>query len=269
MFINDHLVAAPRPIGPGELTIDDLIWLVLGGELEPWAELSGPAGTTSVWDEILRWNELTPNGWLANRCEQAAATALWSLIEPGGPLRWICGTYTLDQLRQLSETGYANEATDVILQAPGAKSIPLGWLLALPLPVAPKPKEEIPWGKIALAVGGGILSGLALAWVIKKAGQDPEPEAIKRIAKRFGAEGAEVYADVRGYPKPPLMNGRIADVVAYHDDGFVEVVEVENDRSIYRSHAAAQIEDLAAWASRSSSRSFSVEVVEGGRGGKG
>jgi hypothetical protein len=85
----------------------------------------------------------------------------------------------------------------MVLDEPGAKSMPLEWLLLLPVPIAPTPKEEIPWGKIGLA-GGGVVAGLALAWIIKKATEDPEPRAIREIAEEMEDEGAEVFADVQG-----------------------------------------------------------------------
>jgi hypothetical protein len=58
------------------------------------------------------------------------------------------------------------------------------------------------------------------------------------------------------------LNGRIADVVGYHEDGTIEVVEIENDRSIDRPHGRAQIADLAVWASRSKRRRFEVAIVQ-------
>lgn len=257
----DHLVPQPPR---GTISVDDVIVSFLGGELYPHAELWGPAGQTTVWNVVTEANERTADGWLVNRAEQAAASALWSILAPGERIRWLCGPYSLDQLRQMVGVGQAHAGTDVVLEQPGAKSIPLEWLLLLPVPIAPTPKKEIPWGKIALGVGALFAAG----WAIKKITEDPEPKAIRKIAKEMEDDGAEVFADVRGYPRPPVMNGRIADVVGYHEDGTIEVVEVENNRSIVRPHGRAQIADLAAWASRSHRRSFQVEVVDGGRGGR-
>lgn len=258
----DHLI--PRQPPPGSITVDDVIVSFLRGELDPYAELWGPAGQTTVWSAIAAENRRTSDGWIVNRAEQTAASALWSILAPGERIRWLCGSYSLDQLRQMVDVGEAHAGTDVVLDQRGAKSIPLEWLLLLPVPIAPMPKKEIPWGKIALGVGALFAAG----WAIKKITEDPEPRAIREIAEEMEDEGAEVFADVRGYPRPPVMNGRIADVVGYHEDGTIEIVEVENDRSIDRPHGRAQIADLALWASRSHRRSFQVEVVDGGRDGR-
>lgn len=52
MYLYDHLVAPPS--NTDGLTMEKIIWQFLRGDLAPETELTGPAGTTNVWDEILR-----------------------------------------------------------------------------------------------------------------------------------------------------------------------------------------------------------------------
>lgn len=134
-----------------------------------------------------------------------------------------------------------------------------------PAPAVPAPTPGPSFGEAAVAIGLGALG----VWALSRLLSDPEPRRITAIAERYERKGAAVFADTKGWPRPPLLNGRIPDVYAVFPDGREHAVEVENDRSIERSHARAQVRDLCTWATRSRSRRFSVEVVAGGRGGRG
>lgn len=133
---------------------------------------------------------------------------------------------------------------------------------------APPPKPAIPWGKILLGAAAGAAAAAFSVWAYKQINADPEVLRIKKIAKEFQRDGADVAADIKGWPQPRLTNGRRLDVLADYPDGSTVGVEVENDRSIGRRHARDQIGDAATWAARSYRRTFYVEVVRGGRGGK-
>lgn len=130
-----------------------------------------------------------------------------------------------------------------------------------PSPQAPAP---FPWRKVLLGLGA---IGAA-CWAIDYLTSDPEPRRIKELAKEREDEGALVFADVKGYPQPPTVNGCRPDVLAYHLDGTEEMIEVENEKSILGHHAAKQERAFEKWANRSGRRSFQFEVVTGGRGGR-
>lgn len=134
--------------------------------------------------------------------------------------------------------------------------------------VTPPTTPALPWGKILLGAAAGAAAAAFGVWAYKRAAADPEVVRIKQLAKAFERDGAEVAADIKGWPQPRLTNGRRLDVLADYPDGTVVAVEVENDRSIHRRHARDQIDDATTWAARSSRREFYVEVVDGGRGGK-
>lgn len=126
------------------------------------------------------------------------------------------------------------------------------------------PTSGVPWGKI-------IAAGLALvvgALVVRKALQDPEPARIEELAEEHLARGATVCADIKGWPQPPVLNGSRPDVFVITSRGKELAIEVENDKSVDRSHARGQVTNLSLWAARSEKRTFRLEVVEGGRGGK-
>lgn len=241
-----------------ELTLETLINLYLAGCLSPDDLLICPWGLSKASDLISRSSDTDDRGWSINRFERAAASAEWSLVFDSQRI----GRFSLDELRNLAFELAVGPDSVVVQRSEQANPIPLQRLLSLP---EPKEKQQA-WGKVAawaaVIAGGGVL----LKWAL----EDPEPRAIRKLAREKSENGAFlVFADIKGYARPPILNGRIADVVAYYRDGAIEVIEVENERSIERAHARGQIRDLAIWASRSRYRSLVVEIVDGGRGGKG
>lgn len=185
--------------------------------------------------------------------------------------QWF-GAFALDDLAHLYASGQLDPTEALLLHGDGRICSVALLVAAVPAPFdsavtsmhsAPRP-NAVPWGSILL----GAAAVAAMYCVYKKLTEDPEPKRIREIAEKFEREGARVSADLRGWPKPPLLNGRIPDVFAEHSDGWREAVEIENDRSIHRSHARGQIADLKRWAARTRRTSFSVEIVRNGRGGK-
>jgi hypothetical protein len=97
---------------------------------------------------------------------------------------------------------------------------------------------------------------------------DPETRAIQASAERHERRGAVVRADLPGWPRPPVLRGRIPDVHA--DYGTHQVVEeYENPASVERGHAREQDAAFRAWEARTPDRSYTQHVVPGGRGGRG
>lgn len=97
---------------------------------------------------------------------------------------------------------------------------------------------------------------------------DPESDAIRKSAEWHAQRGADVRADIHGWPRPPTLDGRIPDVHADYGDRVV-IEEYENDRSISRPHAVEQDVTFTRWANRSHRRHYTQFVVPGGRGGRG
>lgn len=97
---------------------------------------------------------------------------------------------------------------------------------------------------------------------------DPEWVAIHQSAERHARNGADVRADIAGWPRPPVLDGRIPDVHAHYGDR-VEIEEYENERSVVRTHAAEQHATFTRWANRSYRREYTQFLVPGGRGGHG
>ena len=111
-------------------------------------------------------------------------------------------------------------------------------------------------------------AGSALRSVIRAARRDPEPGAIRAAAEGLEREGAVVFANVAGWPRPPAIRGFVPDVYALFEDGEV-VLAFDGDASAPRDVAARRDAAFAAWAAASSRREHERIVVRGGRGGRG
>jgi hypothetical protein len=97
---------------------------------------------------------------------------------------------------------------------------------------------------------------------------DPERRANQQSADRLLARGAEVYADLPGWPKPPVIKGHIPDPYAILNNPVV-MAEYENEVSVRRSHARSQNRAFSAFARSRPDVQYQQIVVEGGRGGHG
>lgn len=159
----DHFVETPRP----ELTLDDIALLFLRGNLRPEAELWGHRGRTTVWNVLAGSTEQLSSGWTVNRCERRAASFRWRIARPANSrVTWLSEPCTLDQLRDMTQVGTALPTTYVILDISNSSYIPLGWLMELPIPLAPS-SVTLPARSdgrdLLLAVGQGLVIGLGIA----------------------------------------------------------------------------------------------------------
>lgn len=152
---------------------------------------------------------------------------------------------------------------------------------------APAQTESAPdWLKALVVIGGTIAAGALLGELLdalssepRRVGSgrrpqvllpppDPETVAIRRSAKRHLKNGAEVFADIPGWPRPPKINGHIPDVYAYYPDGREVVQEFENDRSVFSSHARRQDVAFSLHATEFEQVEYEQVVIKGGRGGR-
>jgi hypothetical protein len=120
---------------------------------------------------------------------------------------------------------------------------------------------------------GGLLSrllgaGARVRSALKTARRDPEPRAILEAAQTLERDGGVVFANLEGWPRPPVVRGFVPDLYAVFEDREI-VLEFENERSVLREEARRQDLAFAAWAEASPSRIYEQIVVEGGRGGRG
>ena len=125
----------------------------------------------------------------------------------------------------------------------------------------PRSEEGVPaWLKVALGAGALYLGYKGIQYLR----EDPEVRAIRNSAEDHVRSGAMVFADTKGWPRPPIANGHIPDVLAIYDDVTV-IEEFENDRSVMRAHARRQ---HSAFSKLVASDVFYEQiVVAGGRGG--
>jgi hypothetical protein len=98
--------------------------------------------------------------------------------------------------------------------------------------------------------------------------RDPEPLAIRKAAEAMDLDGAVVFANLDGWPRPPVVNGYIPDVYAVYEDREI-ILEFENDRSVEQAQALREDVAFASWADASEGREYDQIIVPGGRGGRG
>ena len=158
----------------------------------------------------------------------------------------------------------------------------------LAVALAPAPTREMPaWAKVTLGIAGAALTGVALGTIlnaltskpkrVRSASSprfllpppDPEMVAIRRTAKRYVKSGAEVRADIAGWSRPPIINGHIPDVHAVYPDGREVVLEFENARSVFSTHARRQHAAFSAHADEFDHVEYAQVVIRSGRGGRG
>lgn len=140
------------------------------------------------------------------------------------------------------------------------------WTVAPPAPVNP----------IALAVGLAAASAAAygvgrlLGAMLTRMSEDPERREIRRLAEDHEARGYDVCAELPGWCRPRTFYGARPDIEVIDPEtgATVEVVELENERSVGRSHARWQHRAFARWASLRSHHRYTYGVVQGGRGGQ-
>lgn len=67
--------------------------------------------------------------------------------------------------------------------------------------------------------------------------QTKHGEVVSEIARKYKGENYKVYADIKGYPKPPIIGGHRPDVLAVKSRHRT-IVEVETSDSLKTSYAA-------------------------------
>ncbi len=113
---------------------------------------------------------------------------------------------------------------------------------------------------------GGWMARLRSA--IRGARPDPEPRALRDAAEVLERDGGVVFADLDGWPRPPVVAGFVPDLYAVFEDREI-VLSFVNERSALRETSRRRDLALTAWAAASSLRIYEEILVEGGRGGRG
>ena len=111
-------------------------------------------------------------------------------------------------------------------------------------------------------------AGARVRSAIQGARRDPEPRALREAAEVLERDGGVVFADLDGWPRPPVVQGFVPDLYAVFEDREI-VLEFVNEHSVLREAARRQDLAFSAWAEASALRIYEQILVEGGRGGRG
>ena len=65
-------------------------------------------------------------------------------------------------------------------------------------------------------------------------------DMVRIMAQHFLDQNYNVYADISGFPSPPLVNGHRPDVAVYNVGRLIIIVEVETESTYTSSHAYNQ-----------------------------
>lgn len=131
--------------------------------------------------------------------------------------------------------------------------------------VAPQDGEDV-----EIRARSGWLSRLvdAGARVLQGARRDPEPRALLEAAELLERDGGVVFADLDGWPRPPVIQGFVPDLYAVFEDREI-VLSFVNEQSVLRDAAVRRDRAHSSWAQASTLRIYEQVMVEGGRGGRG
>jgi hypothetical protein len=110
-------------------------------------------------------------------------------------------------------------------------------------------------------------AGARVRSAIRGALRDPEIRAIREAAEALERDGAVVFANLGGWPRPPVLLGFIPDVYAVFEDCEV-ALWFENEHSALEASTLRQDRALTSWADASPLRVYEQIVVAGGRGGR-
>jgi hypothetical protein len=139
------------------------------------------------------------------------------------------------------------------------------------------PPEELdlspPVSGVQVRGGDGWLSRLVGAGArfraaLKSARPDPEPRALREAAEVLEQDGGVVFADLDGWPRPPVVQGFVPDLYAVFEDREI-VLSFVNDQSVLRDSSRRRDLAFSSWAGASALRIYEQVVVAGGRGGRG
>jgi hypothetical protein len=137
-------------------------------------------------------------------------------------------------------------------------------------PRVPAPQPQLPQPNVLgelLKVGlvaAGIYAGVQILRAASRTMRESHDYLAEKLAKRLARDPRwlVVTADVRGWPKPPVIDGARGDVYAEHEDGTRLLIEVEHEHTLetphFRDHQAPCFER---WERRSPHNVFAVELT--------
>ena len=120
------------------------------------------------------------------------------------------------------------------------------------------PSSRTGWLSLLLGVGARVLQG---------ARRDPEPRALLDAAEVLERDGGVVFANLDGWPRPPVVQGFVPDLYAVFEDREI-VLDFVNDQSVLRDDVRRRDQAFTAWAQASTRRIYEQILVEGGRRGR-
>ena len=79
--------------------------------------------------------------------------------------------------------------------------------------------------------------------------RESHDHVTNKLARRLARDPAWkiVTADVRGWGKPPTLNGHRGDVYAEHEDGTKLLIEIEHRHTLTTSHTQKQLTAFERW----------------------
>jgi hypothetical protein len=107
----------------------------------------------------------------------------------------------------------------------------------------------------------GWLKRLLGALLPSRAGHGPR--AVREAAETLEQDGAVVFANLDGWPRPPVLHGFIPDVYAVFEDREV-VLEFEDEESVTKEPAQRQDAAFATWAGAAPGRAYEQIVLDAG-----
>ncbi len=110
-------------------------------------------------------------------------------------------------------------------------------------------------------------AGARVRSALRGALRDPEAKAMREAADTLERDGAVVFAQLGGWPRPPVLLGFVPDVYAVFEDCEV-ALSFENEQSVLDPSTRRQDLAFTAWAEASPLRVYEQIVVSGGRGGR-
>lgn len=91
-----------------------------------------------------------------------------------------------------------------------------------------------------------------------KIGQKAHDTEVRKTANNLKEQGYNVAADIRGMKRPPIISGKIPDVIA-EKGNKIKIVEIETEDSLIAD--IDQRRKFRNWSNKSKNRTFSTKVV--------
>lgn len=122
----------------------------------------------------------------------------------------------------------------------------------------PPPARRSTFVRRLLDAGARVIS------VIDAVRGEPRARAVRSAAERFARDGALVFADVDGWPRPPSIHGFIPAVYALFDDAEV-LLSVDDPPEGDAEPASRRDLAFRTWAEAAPNREYEPIVVRGRR----